>query len=68
MEITADNGVEMKRGLSLLETALNKIDLHVRCLAHIINLAVKAGFNEIHSCIEGIRSFTAAIRVSVKRC
>ena len=67
MAITTDNGAEMKRSLSLLETVLNKSDLDVRCPAHIINLAVKAGFNEIHSCIEGIISLIAAIRVSMKR-
>ena len=42
-------------------------EIHVRCIAHIVNLAVKDCFTLIHDKIQQVRSLVSAINSSVKR-
>ena len=41
MAKTSDNGAGMK----LSEEKLNGVGFHLRCMAHVLNLAAKAEFN-----------------------
>ncbi len=40
--VTTDNGAEMIRVMQLFRSSLEQDCVHVRCLAHIANIAVKA--------------------------
>lgn len=41
--------------------------LHVRCILHIVNLAVKDFFDMFHVEVHSLRSLVSAINYSVKR-
>ena len=57
----------MIRACNLLEDELGRTRIHICCIAHVINLAIRAAFNVISSSISTLRKFIGAIRVSVKR-
>lgn len=67
MALTTDNGSEMVAGTTLLEAELDSAPIHVRCMAHVVNVAVKAAFEMIKSNVGKLRSLILAIRKSVKR-
>ena len=57
----------MIKACNLLEDELGLTRINIRCIAHVINLAIRAAFNVISSSISTLRKFIGAIRVSVKR-
>ena len=73
--ITTDNGSDMVKGVSNLLHELNEApenqfvvgEVHRRCMAHIVNLAVKASLSHIHTQVGNIRSLVSGIRQSTKR-
>lgn len=46
---------------------LTILDIHVCCIAHVVNLAVKDYLSNVHDYINQIRSLLSAMRYSVKR-
>ena len=56
----------MCRGIRLIEQSLEQPNIHVRCLAHIVNLAVKAALSKIHNVVESLRKMVSAVRLFVK--
>ena len=42
-------------------------DFRVRCIAHVVNVAIQNTFQVIQENIESVRSLNTAIRSSVKR-
>lgn len=74
--VTTDNASDMTAGIKGLREKLNDLSpgqypevegFHVRCLAHIINLAVKSCMGEVHDKIKKIRMLLSGMRSSVKR-
>ncbi len=72
--ITTDNGADIVKGMRLLRCKLmreNRIILtegfHVRCIAHVINLAIKEAFKDIHVEVASIRKLIGALKSSVKQ-
>lgn len=67
LAITSDNGSEMILGLELVGSVINRGGFHIRCMAHVMNLAVKDAFDRIKKSIKNLRDLIKAIRTSVKR-
>lgn len=74
--VTTDSASDMIRGMSLLHRWLSSIDpnmpqlrshFHIRCFAHVLNLATKECMKDIHSHISKIRALLSTLRSSVKR-
>lgn len=73
--ITTDNASDMCTAMAKLIDKMNiknntnrrVCDMHVRCIAHVVNLAVKDCLNDVHQEINSVRSLLSAIRCSVKR-
>ena len=73
--VTTDNAADMVKGIELLRKDLDKetpgmyasTSFHTRCVAHVINLAVKECMSDIHSKIDKVRKLLNAIRASIKR-
>lgn len=73
--ITTDNASDMCSAMSKLTDMMNirnnsarcVQDIHVRCIAHVVNIAVKDCLAEVHDHISQIRALLSAIRSSVKR-
>lgn len=67
MAVTTDNGSEMLLGTELLQKKLGTSEIHVRCMAHVVNLAVKVSFEMIKKDVCKVRKLIVAIRKSVNR-
>lgn len=74
--VKTDNASEMVKGMRYLRIELNGLaprefmdpnSIHVRSMAHVINLAVKECMFEVHSNIEKIRYLLSAVPATVKR-
>lgn len=75
--ITTDNAADIVRGVEILrsvlyaETYLDQYrprrSFHVRCIAHVLNLAVKECMQLVHDKLEKVRRLLSSIRCSVKR-
>ena len=65
--VTTDNGAEMIRGMQFFRSSLEQDCVHVRCLAHIIKIVVKAANKKMHDCVRHLRTLISSIRSSAKR-
>lgn len=73
--VTSDNASDMCVGVNLLRERLQAVgnanrpnsEFHVRCLAHVINLAVKSCLELVRSEVHSIRKLINSLRASVKR-
>ena len=72
--ITSDNGSDIVAGISHLYQRVftsgshrSIRDFHVRCIAHVVNLAVRECLSQVHSEIQAIRALLNSIRSSTKR-
>lgn len=75
--ITTDNATDIVKGVKLLRKHLYKTysmeshrpdgNFHVKCLAHVLNLAVKECMGLIHDKITKIRKLIGCLQCSVKR-
>lgn len=59
-------GVLQERCFDMLKNSNNQSELHVRCKAHVTNLAVKECFKVIHAKVETVSGLIAAIGSLVK--
>lgn len=74
--ITTDNAKDVSSGVQKLHHLMREDhpgfygsfrDFHIRCISHVVNLAVKDCMKLVHKEIEKIRSVCNAIRCSTKR-
>ncbi|XP_059462001.1 zinc finger BED domain-containing protein RICESLEEPER 2-like [Corylus avellana] len=73
--ITVDNASANKLGIEYLKkrlkdknyTVLGAEFLHMRCAAHILNLVVQEGLDELDDCIDNIRNAIKYVRSSPSR-
>ena len=50
-----------------MATDVGRTGFHVRCTAHVVNLAVKAEFSKIEKSIDSQRNIVRTFRVFVRR-
>lgn len=72
-DITTDNASDTCAAMSIVNDILNSgnnacrtvDELHLRCIAHVVNLAVKDCLSIVHQNITAIRTLLSAIRSPV---
>jgi hypothetical protein len=68
--LTSDNATNNVKGIKLLQNWLTENNFssihHIRCLAHILNLSVKAGISVVKSELDDIRKLFSFIKISPK--
>jgi len=73
ISITTDNGSDIVAGVRILYRSLqtssqnNLVQVHTRCVAYVINLAVRECFSLVHDEFWTIRKLISSIRCSTKR-
>ncbi|CAG8453427.1 3191_t:CDS:1 [Scutellospora calospora] len=67
ISLTTDNGANMISAANYLQDKLNSNNFcHYRCIAHILNLVVLAGLNNLENPIKKLRKLIKTIRKSTK--